>query len=497
MHRSRGGAPAERVGRAGAADAHRDVERAAPAPSSTTRRAAWPRPRRSRSTTAARPRSRSATARATSTASTCRTARSLPGWGSGTGSAVGSGQGCLSNPVRAGRPTHGRQRGRGPGEPARSTRPRRSTATATCTSAPGTPPRRSTAATTPTRRTGPRPWNQVVTNPPTDTAPDGGVQASLPIADGGSLVEGGSLGQMTYALNAANGAPATGWPQFSADSVFSTAAAGDLYGTGSDDFVVGGASSQGFAFGTHYANGGHVRIYNDHGGLVCSANTTEEVDSSPAVGPILPGGRLRDRHGHRQLLPGRQRREHGQGLRHQVQPGVERHARRLDGRQPRAGRRPGQRPARRGRGHRTGATSGSVWALNAATGAVIWQTNVPGAVFGSVTTADLDGQRRPGRHRADRPRPLHPRRPDRARWSPTSTTVGPAASAGGPTASRTPRSSRPTPTERSASPWPGTSRSIRRQLRAGHRAALRGDGLQRRPTPTTPAAGRSSTTTRR
>ena len=133
-------------------------------------------------------------------------------------------------------------------------------------------------------------WNQVVTNPATDDAPDGGVQASLPIANGGALVEGGSLGQMTYALNTANGAPATGWPQFSADSVFSTAAAGDFYGTGSDDFAVGGASSQGSALGTHYSNGGHVRIYNDHGGLICSANTNEEVDSSPAVGPILPGG---------------------------------------------------------------------------------------------------------------------------------------------------------------------------------------------------------------
>ena len=34
-----------------------------------------------------------------------------------------------------------------------------------------------------------------------------------------------------------------GWPQFTADSVFSTAAVGDLYGTGTDDLVVGGASS--------------------------------------------------------------------------------------------------------------------------------------------------------------------------------------------------------------------------------------------------------------
>ena len=42
--------------------------------------------------------------------------------------------------------------------------------------------------------------------------------------------------------------------------------------------------------GKHYENGGHVRIYSDPADLICSANTTEEVDSSPAVGPILPGG---------------------------------------------------------------------------------------------------------------------------------------------------------------------------------------------------------------
>ena len=244
-----------------------------------------------------------------------------PGWGSGSGSGSGSGQGCSG--ASGGTPAVG----------------------INGINIPGSPPVDSTAsvntngdlyfgagnASSPVdggydayAPNGTAIWNQVVTNPPTDSAPDGGVQASLPIADGGSLVEGGSLGQVTYALNAATGAPATGWPQFSADSVFSTAAAGDFYGTGSDDFAVGGASSQGFALGKHYANGGHVRIYNDHGGLICSADTNEEVDSSPAVGPILPGGRYGIATGHGQLLPGRERPEHGQGVRHQVQPGVER-----------------------------------------------------------------------------------------------------------------------------------------------------------------------------
>ena len=39
----------------------------------------------------------------------------------------------------------------------------------------------------------------------------------------------------------------------------------------------------------------------------------------------------------------------------------------------------------------SGATSGTVYALNATTGAQIWSTNLGGAVVGSVTTADLTG----------------------------------------------------------------------------------------------------------
>ena len=179
----------------------------------------------------------------------------LPGWGSGTGGTVGSGQGCLINPS-GGTPNSSGVNG---------------------IEVPGNPPVDSTAsvngnnelyfgagnAASPVdggyyayNANGTEAWNQVVANPATDDAPDGGVQASLPIANGGSLVEGGSLGQMTYGLNASNGSPATGWPQFSADSVFSTAAAGDFYGTGSDDFAVGGASSPGSRSGRTTATAG-------------------------------------------------------------------------------------------------------------------------------------------------------------------------------------------------------------------------------------------------
>ncbi len=233
-------------------------------------------------------------------------------------------------------------------------------------------------------------WNQVVTNPASDTAPDGGVQASLPVSTNGSLVEGGSLGQMTYALSTANGAPALGWPQFSADTVFSTAAVGDLYGTGSDDFIAGGASSVGEAYGTHYADGGYVRIYNDHGGLICRATTNEEVDSSPAVGPILAGGAYGIATGTGSYF-------------HTSDDDTvkvfdarchEMWSDKLDGTtggSPALADVAGNGQLAVVEGTVIGPQSGSVWAVNAANGATLWKTSLPGAVYGSVTTADLTG----------------------------------------------------------------------------------------------------------
>jgi hypothetical protein len=236
-------------------------------------------------------------------------------------------------------------------------------------------------------------WNQVVTNPSTDSLPNGGVQASLSIGDGGGLAEAGSLGQETYGLNTANGNPAAGWPQFDADSEFSTAAVADLYNTGSSNFIVGGATSNGFALGTHYSNGGQMRIYNDHGGLVCAANTNEEIDSSPAVGPILGGGQYGIATGTGSfwgVTSGHVSDDNTVKVYdtkcHQVWSQT------LDGF---TGGSPaladiggnGQLAVIEGTVKQN--VNGSVYALNAATGQVIWSTTALGAVYGSVTTADF------------------------------------------------------------------------------------------------------------
>ncbi len=239
-------------------------------------------------------------------------------------------------------------------------------------------------------------WNQVVVNPPNSGAPVG-VEASPSIGQIGGFpfVNAGSLGQETYSLNPINGFPLNGSPTFTADSVFSTAAIGDLYGTGHDEVVAGGASTAGFALGTHYQNGGHLRIFNDHGGLICVANTDEEVDSSPAVGPILPGGTYG-------IAVGTGSFYGNLGDNPQDEDTVKVYDTRcnqmwsvkLDGTtggSPALADVQGNGQLAVVEGTNEGSGAGAVWALNAATGATIWHTQVIGEVLGSVTTADLTG----------------------------------------------------------------------------------------------------------
>jgi len=239
-------------------------------------------------------------------------------------------------------------------------------------------------------------WDTQVVNPPTDAYPDGGVAASLTVAplQGAVGVMAGSLGQEAYALNGANGAPLAGWPFFTSDSTFSTAAIGDLYGTGADELVEGGAQSAGFGQGQIYENGGHLRILNQQGGVIRHYDTNQTVDSSPAIGGFLAGGATGEVTGTGSYWPGASDTDTVKAF----DPSCNQTwSTTLDGYTDSSpaladvlGN--GQLQVIEGTDHNDGNPgTGSVYALDGATGAVLWKTSVVGRVVGSVVTADLSG----------------------------------------------------------------------------------------------------------
>jgi hypothetical protein len=239
---------------------------------------------------------------------------------------------------------------------------------------------------------GQRLWLTSVSDPSTDPHPAYGVQASLTVADlqGGTDVFAGSLDQETYALNASDGSVLDGWPFFSADSVFSTAAAGDLYGTGQQELVVGGASTAGLAMGQSYTDGGHVRVLDAQGALIYDYDTNQEVDSSPAVGGFLAGGTTGIVVGTGSYWPGASDTDTLKAFTTRLglvwsDP--------LDGHtssSPALADVEGNGQLDVVEGTDTG-TSGSVWVIDGATGATIWHEAAVARVIGSVVTADLTG----------------------------------------------------------------------------------------------------------
>jgi len=246
-------------------------------------------------------------------------------------------------------------------------------------------------------------WSTDVHDPGTDQQPAQGVQASLALGTlqgSGPDVVAGSLDQEEYALDATDGSVLTGWPFFTSDSVFSTAALADLYGTGQTEVVEGGDQSTGFANGQQYTDGGHLRIFNGRGGLICHLDTNQTVYSSPAVGGFLPGGATGAVFGTGSFFTGASDTDTVKAVGSDCRPAwsttldgltlsspalanvlgpldggaldvVEGTVKSVDGACA-----PGQ---------------GSVYALSGTTGSVLWRTSVPGCVYGSPVTADLTG----------------------------------------------------------------------------------------------------------
>ncbi len=238
-------------------------------------------------------------------------------------------------------------------------------------------------------------WFTPVVNPLTDDAPDFGVQAGMSVGTlqyGGLDTVAGSLGQVSYALDAGSGATLAGWPFFNSDSTHSTAALADLYGTGQNEIVVGGDQTAGEGQGQQYSDGGHLRILSGTGNQICRADTNQVVDSSPAVGGFLTGGATGIVVGTGGFFPGASDsdtvRAYDNRCRLVWSTGVDGSTFSSPALSDVLGN--GSLQVVEGTDQGTGA-SGSVWVLDAATGRTDWKVTDIGRVIGSVVTADLSG----------------------------------------------------------------------------------------------------------
>jgi PQQ enzyme repeat len=242
-------------------------------------------------------------------------------------------------------------------------------------------------------------WYVPASNPATDPTSTAAVSASLTVGNyaGGYGVEAGSLGQNTDALSASGGGMLAGFPWFSADSVFSTAALADLYSNDENEVISGGDSTAGLAYNETYGNGGHIRIMSSSGnagtgspsgGLLCQYNTTQNIDrSSPAVGQFLSGGAVGIAIGDGSYYSGAS--DSDKVLAINTSCGLA-WSDTLNGITA-------DSPALanvQGTGQLDvveGTQAGTVYVLNGTNGAVIWSATASGDVIGSPVTADLTG----------------------------------------------------------------------------------------------------------
>jgi putative pyrroloquinoline-quinone binding quinoprotein len=241
-------------------------------------------------------------------------------------------------------------------------------------------------------------WFTNVDNPSTDNNPAHAVQASLAVGnlEGGTDVVAGSLGEVAQAMSASTGGILPGYPWFQADSSFATPAIADIYGNGQNDVIEAGDSTAGVAYGQTYSNGGHLRVVlptgnafqgNPGGGVVCQYNTTQTMDSSPAVGQFLAGNAVGIAFGTGSYFPGASMTDDLTALNSHC---AAQWTDKLDGLTSSS-------PALadvEGNGQLQvveGTQAGTVWALNGSNGATLWHTSVGNPVIGSVVTADLTG----------------------------------------------------------------------------------------------------------
>jgi len=249
---------------------------------------------------------------------------------------------------------------------------------------------------------GTRRWYVPVRNPATDASSGGtsAVIASLAVGDlqGSTDVVAPSVGQEEYALNAATGKVLAGFPWFTADSGFSTPALADLYGNNKTEIIEGGDQTAGLAQWVQYSRGGHLRVLSPtgnagtrsaSGGLDCEYNANQVMESSPAVGPFLAGGRTGIVIGTGTYWQGASDTDKLLAFNTRCELAW---TAKLDGStasSPALVELYGGGSFQVLEGTNNGRGGGSVYALEGATGKVIWRQRAKGEVIGSVVTADL------------------------------------------------------------------------------------------------------------
>ncbi len=240
----------------------------------------------------------------------------------------------------------------------------------------------------------------------TETDPFGGpssaVQASLSVGtlQGQTAVAAGSLGQEFLALNAANGAVLPGFPWFQGDSNFATPALADMYGGGGGpaDIIEGSAASTGLAYGFQYEQGGYVRVVaptgnagqpEANGGTLCNLHSDQAIDSSPAVGEFFgASNQVGTVVGTGSEFAGAADTNKVLALNAHCGLAWSTTLNGATGASPALADVMGNGQLQVIEGTNNGGTSGSVYALDGATGNVLWSTPV-GSVIGGVSTVDI------------------------------------------------------------------------------------------------------------
>jgi outer membrane protein assembly factor BamB len=244
-------------------------------------------------------------------------------------------------------------------------------------------------------------WSTQETDPTYNASKHYGVQASLAVGDlqGGPDVTAGSLGENQEALNAGSGAILPGFPWFQGDTNLSTPALADLYSNGATDIVEGGATTANpNAYGQTYQNGGLIRVVRPTGGLgqpepnaaICQYQSNQEIDSSPAVGEFFDGStQVGIVDGTGSYWPNASNTDKVIALDSHCNLAWTASLNGTTSGSPALADVLGNGQLQVIEGTITAAATGSVYALDGATGRVLWQTQLGGQITGSVATADL------------------------------------------------------------------------------------------------------------